>query len=51
MNDIAKAIHDAIETVTDIGGDFEMNIEDTPKLNTPANRAKLKVIVAIDELL
>lgn len=51
MGDLAKAIHEAIDVVSGIGGDLEMTIEEEPGGNTPANRLRLKSVVKIDELL
>lgn len=51
MGDVARAIMDAIGTVASVGGDLEIEIEETPGRNTPANRLRLKNIVAIDGLL
>jgi len=51
MGDLARAIHDAIDLVSGIGGDLEMEIEETPGRNTPANRLRMKNLMAIDGLL
>ncbi len=51
MGDVARSIMDAIGTVESVGGGLEMEIEETPGQNTPANRLKLKQLMKIDELL
>ncbi|NRH21539.1 hypothetical protein HOO68_05870 [Candidatus Gracilibacteria bacterium] len=51
MGDLGRAIGEAIDVVAGIGGDLELEIEETPGKNTPANRLRLKNILKIDDLL
>ena len=51
MGNLARAINEAIDLVSGIGGDLEMEIEETPGQNTAANRLRLKNLMVIDELL
>lgn len=51
MGDLAKAIGEAIDHVSGIGGDLELMIEEEPGGNTPANRLRLKTLLKIDDLL
>lgn len=51
MGDLRRALINAHDLVAGIGGDLEMTIEEQPGGNTPANRLRLKNLLAIDDLL
>lgn len=51
MGDLRRALLNAQDVLTGIGGDLEMMIEEEPGKNTPANRLRLKNVLAINDLL